>query len=268
MKIFTDTFVCGDESQIMSLKAGFKITHIQIICIVYKQLLKVAAQSKHGLTSQRGDNLNMVISGHSYGSDDRSPTPLLFTIFCFWGATNQKKVGIKGGRVLEKEELKPVWGDRVGFKKRIKVCRLQLSCWVYELSRSFWAEWIKRWGHLVSFSPALESFIQGTCAALQRLTDKSLANERAVSLSVPPLARHIWFQNNKMMMMVKTISRLQKPAGDITVATSIFSSGYVWGGGGTGPRIIRMTLMVSKKWWAVNKSRFPFKSFNLTMRRM
>lgn len=291
MKIFTDTFVCGDESQVMSLKAGFKITHIQIICIVYKQLLKVAAQSKHGLTSQRGDNLNMVISGHSYGSDDRSPTPLLFTIFCFWGATNQKKVGIKGGRVLEKEELKPVWvdrlykkrmqegegwkvkprwelSDRVGFKKRIKVCRLQLSCWVYELSRSFWAEWIKRWGHLVSFSPALESFIQGTCAALQRLTDKSLANERAVSLSVPPLARHIWFQNNKMMMMVKTISRLQKPAGDITVATSIFSSGYVWGGGGTGPRIIRMTLMVSKKWWAVNKSRFPFKSFNLTMRRM
>lgn len=118
MKIFTDMFVCGDESQVMSLKAGFKITHIQIICIVYKQLLKVAAQSKHGLTSQRGDNLNMVISGHSYGSDDRSPTPLLFTIFCFWGATNQKKVGVKGGRVLEEEELKrPVRVDRL-YKKR------------------------------------------------------------------------------------------------------------------------------------------------------
>lgn len=124
-------------------------------------------------------------------------------------------------------KVKPRWelSDRVGFKKRIKVCRLQLSCWVYELSRSFWAEWKKRWGHLVSFSPALESFIQRTCAALQRLTDKSLANERAVSLSVPPLARHIWFQNNNMMMMMKIISRLQKPAGDITVATSIFSSG-------------------------------------------
>lgn len=59
--MFTDTFVCGDESQVMSLKAGFKITHIQIICKVYKQLLKVDAESKHGLTSQRGNNLNMVI---------------------------------------------------------------------------------------------------------------------------------------------------------------------------------------------------------------
>lgn len=210
MKIFTDTFVCRDESQVMSLKAGFKVTHIQIICIVYIQPLMVDAQSKHGLTSQRVDNLNTVISGAQLWQWWQKPHPfIVHNLLFLWcnqseESWRKRRAGLRrrGAETscLSRQTLQKKDARRRGLKSEAKVeserqrrfqkayKSLQLSCWVYELSRSFWSEWIKRWGHLVSFSPALERFIQGYVHCLTT-SDWQVISKWACGFIVSPAPR-------------------------------------------------------------------------------